>query len=89
MKNYMFSNIKYNYSSSSQQVHVIFASRDMLMSTFSTIFIRKRMLKYQKFKEWISKLIVLGITSSAVRHAYIYKHKRNTFAFLFQGISND
>ena len=52
----------------------------MLMSTFSTIFIRKRMQKYQKFKEWISKLIVLGITFSAVEHTYIYTHKRNTFS---------
>ena len=48
----------------------------MLMSTFSTIFIRKRMQKYQKFKEWISKLIVLGITSSAVTHAYIYTNTK-------------
>ena len=53
----------------------------MLMSTFSTIFIRKRMQKYQKFKEWISKLIVLGITSSAVTHAYIYT---NTKEILFK-----
>ena len=80
-----FPSIKDNYSSSSQQIHVILASQDMLMSTFSTIFIRKRMLKYQKFKEWISKLIVLGITSSAVRHAYIYT---NTKEILFQATIN-
>ena len=48
----------------------------MLTSTFSTIFIRKRMQKYQKFKEWISKLIVLGITSSAVTHAYVYTNTK-------------
>ena len=43
------------------------------------------MLKYQKFKEWISKLIVLGITSSAVRHAYICT---NTKEILFQATIN-
>ena len=54
----------------------------MLMSTFSTIFIRKRMQKYQKFKEWISKLIVLGITSSAVTQTqkkYFLSYDKHTY----------